>query len=56
MTHATLAQSVASMLLDVKAVRLSPDKPFKWASGWNSPIYCDNRITLFSRKGTYRNP
>lgn len=46
MTQATLAQDVASMLLEVKAVRLSPDKPFKWASGWNSPIYCDNRITL----------
>jgi orotate phosphoribosyltransferase len=50
MTHATLAQTVASMLLDVKAVRLSPDKPFKWASGWNSPIYCDNRITLSHAK------
>lgn len=46
MKQPTLAQDVASMLLDVKAVRLSPDKPFKWASGWNSPIYCDNRITL----------
>lgn len=50
MTQATLAQTVASMLLDVKAVRLSPDKPFKWASGWNSPIYCDNRITLSHAK------
>lgn len=46
MEQKTLAQDVASMLLEVKAVRLSPDKPFKWASGWNSPIYCDNRITL----------
>ena len=31
------------MLLDIKAVRLSPQKPFTWASGWHSPIYCDNR-------------
>ncbi|MFM8432014.1 MAG: orotate phosphoribosyltransferase, partial [Bacteroidota bacterium] len=33
-------------LLQVKAVRLQPEKPFTWASGWKSPIYCDNRITL----------
>ncbi|MEA5459881.1 orotate phosphoribosyltransferase [Arcicella sp. LKC2W] len=46
MTQRTLAENVASMLLEVKAVRLNPDQPFKWASGWNSPIYCDNRITL----------
>lgn len=46
MAQPTLAETVASMLLEVKAVRLSPDQPFKWASGWNSPIYCDNRITL----------
>ncbi|MCU0468480.1 MAG: orotate phosphoribosyltransferase [Arcicella sp.] len=46
MTQRTLSETVASMLLEVKAVRLNPDKPFKWASGWNSPIYCDNRITL----------
>ncbi len=46
MLEPTIAESVASMLLEVKAVRLSPDKPFKWASGWNSPIYCDNRVTL----------
>ncbi len=37
---------VAKLLLEIKAVKLSPDQPFKWASGWNSPIYCDNRITL----------
>jgi len=37
---------VAKLLLDIKAVKLSPDQPFKWASGWNSPIYCDNRISL----------
>jgi len=37
---------VAEFLLQIKAVQLSPQKPFKWASGWNSPIYCDNRKTL----------
>ena len=39
-------QLVASHLLKIKAVKLSPDNPFVWASGWNSPIYCDNRVTL----------
>lgn len=37
---------VAKLLLDIKAVRLSPDAPFTWASGWKSPIYCDNRKIL----------
>jgi orotate phosphoribosyltransferase len=37
---------VAKLLLEIKAVKLSPQKPYKWASGWNSPIYCDNRIAL----------
>ena len=46
MPQNTIAQNIASMLLDIKAIRLSPDKPFKWASGWNSPIYCDNRVSL----------
>ena len=41
-----VAENVAKSLLQAKAVKLSPKKPFKWASGWNSPIYCDNRITL----------
>ncbi|GIV37607.1 MAG: orotate phosphoribosyltransferase [Cyclobacteriaceae bacterium] len=40
------ARPVANMLLDCGAVRIRPDKPFIWASGWKSPIYCDNRITL----------
>lgn len=40
------ARLVADYLLQVKAVRLQPDAPFTWASGWKSPIYCDNRITL----------
>jgi len=41
-----LSLKVAELLLKTKAVRLQPDKPFTWASGWKSPIYCDNRITL----------
>jgi orotate phosphoribosyltransferase len=32
--------------LQIKAIKLQPDEPFVWASGWNSPIYCDNRIAL----------
>ncbi len=40
------AQTVARYLLEVEAVRLNPETPFVWASGWNSPIYCDNRRTL----------
>lgn len=42
----TVEKSVAKSLLDIKAVLLSPDKPFTWASGWLSPIYCDNRRIL----------
>ncbi|MEN9699781.1 MAG: hypothetical protein RLZZ301_979 [Bacteroidota bacterium] len=41
-----LALKVAEILLKTKAVRLQPNNPFTWASGWKSPIYCDNRITL----------
>ncbi len=41
-----LSIKVAELLLKTKAVRLQPDNPFTWASGWKSPIYCDNRITL----------
>lgn len=37
---------VAEFLLQIKAVKLQPNNPFTWASGWKSPIYCDNRITL----------
>lgn len=37
---------VASALLEIEAIKLRPDQPFKWASGWNSPIYCDNRLSL----------
>jgi orotate phosphoribosyltransferase len=40
------ALRIAEFLLQIKAVKLSPNKPFTWASGWKSPIYCDNRKTL----------
>jgi orotate phosphoribosyltransferase len=40
------ALKVAEFLLQIKAVKLQPNNPCTWASGWNSPIYCDNRITL----------
>ena len=39
-------QKVAESLLQIKAIKLQPKSPFTWASGWKSPIYCDNRITL----------
>ena len=42
----TNKKAVAEKLLQVSAVRLSPEKPFTWASGWKSPIYCDNRKVL----------
>lgn len=40
------ARELAAQLLDINAVILRPKEPFTWASGWNSPIYCDNRLTL----------
>jgi orotate phosphoribosyltransferase len=40
------ALKIAEVLLKVKAVKLQPNQPFTWASGWKSPIYCDNRVTL----------
>ena len=42
----SLEKIVAKQLLDIKAIKLSVDKPFTWASGWKSPIYCDNRKIL----------
>jgi orotate phosphoribosyltransferase len=42
----TNEKAVAEKLLQVNAIRLSPDRPFTWASGWKSPIYCDNRKVL----------
>ena len=41
-----IAKKTSELLLQIKAIKLNPDNPFTWASGWNSPIYCDNRITL----------
>lgn len=40
------ARKVASMLLKIQAIKLNTEKPFTWASGWKSPIYCDNRLSL----------
>ena len=40
------AKKTAELLLSIKAIKLQPDDPFTWASGWKSPIYCDNRVTL----------
>jgi orotate phosphoribosyltransferase len=42
----SLKQEIAKSLLQINAVKLSPQNPFTWASGIKSPIYCDNRITL----------
>lgn len=41
-----IARQTAEQLLQIKAIKLQPEEPFTWASGWKSPIYCDNRITL----------
>lgn len=40
------AYKTAELLLQINAIKLQPQNPFLWASGWKSPIYCDNRITL----------
>ena len=42
----TLKKIFASKLLKIKAIKLQPNNPFTWASGWKSPFYCDNRKTL----------
>ncbi len=42
----TLERLFAEKLINVKAVKIQPSNPFTWASGWKSPIYCDNRKTL----------
>ncbi len=41
-----IEQKIAQTLLQIKAIKLSPASPFTWASGWHSPIYCDNRKAL----------
>jgi orotate phosphoribosyltransferase len=45
-SHSDVARHIAALLLSIDAVRLSPEKPFQWSSGWHSPIYCDNRLAL----------
>jgi orotate phosphoribosyltransferase len=40
------AKKTAELLLQIKAIKLQPNEPFTWASGWKSPIYCDNRTVL----------
>jgi orotate phosphoribosyltransferase len=40
------AATIAEMLLRIQAIKLSIEKPFTWSSGWKSPIYCDNRLSL----------
>ncbi len=44
--NAEIAQKTAQSLLEIEAIKLNVEKPFQWASGWNSPIYCDNRLSL----------
>lgn len=41
-----IAKETASKLLEIGAVKLNPRQPFTWSSGWKSPIYCDNRLSL----------
>lgn len=41
-----IAKKTAELLLHINAIKLNPRKPFRWASGWKSPIYCDNRLVL----------
>ena len=41
-----VAKKTAELLLQINAIKLDPENPFTWASGWKSPIYCDNRIML----------
>ena len=42
----SIKKELASKLLQIKAIKLQPNDPFTWASGWKSPFYCDNRKTL----------
>ncbi|MBK6481668.1 MAG: orotate phosphoribosyltransferase [Chitinophagaceae bacterium] len=42
----TTARKMAALLLQIKAIKLNLQDPFTWSSGWKSPIYCDNRLTL----------
>ena len=42
----TISRQVAAKLLQIEAIKLNLENPYTWASGWNSPIYCDNRLAL----------
>lgn len=44
--NSNTAQKTAEFLLQIKAIKLNSENSFTWASGWKSPIYCDNRIIL----------
>lgn len=44
--YSETARQVAAHLLNIEAIRLRPETPFQWSSGWKSPIYCDNRLSL----------
>ena len=46
MNKTEISQEIARSLLDIAAIKLSPENPFTWSSGWKSPIYCDNRLSL----------
>ena len=46
MQSLSVEQQVADYLLQIGAIRINPSQPFTWSSGWNSPIYCDNRVAL----------
>lgn len=49
-----VSRQIAASLLNIEAIRLRPDQPFQWSSGWKSPIYCDNRVSLsFPEVRTY---
>lgn len=46
MQEESIGAKIAEYLLQIKAIKLQPNNPFTWASGWKSPIYCDNRLSL----------
>lgn len=46
MSSKSIQTEVAARLLEIGAIKLKPENPFTWASGWKSPIYCDNRMSL----------
>ncbi|WP_428659163.1 orotate phosphoribosyltransferase [Runella sp.] len=49
-----VARQIAAYLLNIEAIQLRPEQPFQWSSGWKSPIYCDNRLSLsFPEVRTY---